>query len=558
MSDLLPSDLLPPAIGEEPLPETPDLHGAYPRLSPAQLQTLERYGERRPTRRGDVLFREGEHVGEFFVVVSGQVVVLVGVDLQPQVVRVHGPGRFLGELSLVTGQVSLLTSVVNVPGDVIAVGLDRLRELVARDAELGDLILRSFLLRRSLLISEGSGVRIIGSRFSPDSHRLRAFCARNRLPYKFLDTEQDPEATAVLEQLAVPNSDLPVVVVPGGRLLRNPGNAELASEMGLHPPEDKSGIRDLVVVGAGPAGLAAAVYGASEGLDTVVLEAVASGGQAATTSRIENYLGFPAGISGGELAERAAIQAEKFGARITVPGEALRLTAGDGHYRVTLGATALDCRTVVLATGARYRKLDVPRLEHFELTSVYYAATRFEALECGTDPVAVVGGGNSAGQAAVFLAQQVPHVWLLVRHDDLGKDMSRYLVDQVEANPRITVLTSTEVRELVGGDALEALVVEHNRTGERQCLQARALFVFIGADPCTSWLAGSVQMDPKGFVLTGDRVTQGDADGGPLFLETSRRGVFAVGDVRSGSVKRVASAVGEGAMAVRLVHERLG
>ncbi|MCW2584988.1 MAG: Thioredoxin-disulfide reductase [Frankiales bacterium] len=549
---------LPSAVLDRPLPETPDLHGAFPRLSDAQIQSLQRFGERRPIARGDVLFHEGEHTAQFFVVLSGQVVVLLDADVAPKVIRVHGPGRFLGELSLLTGQVSLVTAMVNVPGEVLAVGIDRLRALVLEDAELGDLILRAFLMRRSLLISEGSGVRIIGSRFSPDSHRLRAFCARNRLPYKFLDIDQDSEADAVLQQFGVPTRDLPVVAVPGGRLLRNPSNAELAAQMGLHAPQAKSQLCDVVVVGAGPAGLAAAVYGASEGLDTVVLDAVASGGQAAASSRIENYLGFPAGISGGELAERAAIQAAKFGARITVPGEAVALSLDSGHYRLRLdGVTSLTTRTVVLATGARYRKLDVPRLEEFELTSVYYAATRFEALECGTDPVAVVGGGNSAGQAAVFLAQQVPQVWLLIRHDDLGKDMSRYLVDQVEANPRITVRRHTEVRELLGASTLEALVVEDNRTGQRTTLAVRALFVFIGATPCTSWLAGSVHLDEKGYVLTGDRAAQGDGDGGPLFLETSRRGVFAVGDVRSGSVKRVASAVGEGAMAVRLLSERL-
>jgi thioredoxin reductase (NADPH) len=546
-------------LPDGPLPETPDLHGAYPRLTEEHIKALEAVGERRATARGDVLLREGERSTEFFVLVSGQAIVVsdyFGPD--PKVIRVHGPGRFLGELSLVIGQIEFVTTAINVPGEVVAVPVDRLRELARNDADFGDLVLRAYLVRRSMLIGEGAGLRIIGSRFSPDTHRLRDFAARNRLPHRFIDVEEDSYAEHLLRELHVPTEDLPVVIVRGEQVLRNPSNAELAACIGLSSPVPGKEVCDLAVVGAGPAGLAAAVYGASEGLTTVVVDCIAVGGQAATSSRIENYLGFPAGISGAELAERATIQAEKFGARITVPADAVALSKEDGHYRIRVdGSPDLTARAVVLATGAKYRKLDVPRLAEFETTSVYYAATRFEAQECSTDPVAVVGAGNSAGQAAIFLAQQSPRVHLLVRDDALGYDMSRYLVVQIEANPRIQVLLNTEVRELIGEHTLEKIVVENNRTGERTELDARALFVFIGATPCTAWLAGTVVLDDDGFVLTGDHLPDAQSDPRPLFLETSLPGVFAVGDVRSGSIKRVASAVGEGSMAVRLVHERL-
>jgi thioredoxin reductase (NADPH) len=546
----------------EPLPETPDRQGAYPRLTEAQLRSFDELGERRAVARGDVVYREGEHSTEFVVLVRGQAVVVSGYDevgdRDPEILRVHGPRRFLGELSIFSGQVEFVTTVISIPGEVIALPVYRARELVARDAEIGDLILRAVLARRSLLLGEAAGIRIVGSRFAPDTHRLRDFAARNRLPHRFVDIEADQEAERLVAAVGITPADLPVVVLGRGEVLRNPSTAELAAAIGLNPLTRTDTSCDLVVVGAGPAGLAAAVYGASDGLVTVVIDCVAIGGQAATSARIENYLGFPAGISGAELADRAAIQAARFGARISVPSEAVALEAERGRYLLRLDAAdEVSARAVVIATGARYRKLDVPRLSEFEMTSVYYAATRFEAQQCATDPVAVVGGGNSAGQAAVFLARQSPSVHLIIRGGDLGKDMSRYLVEQVEAEPRIEVLRHCEVRELVGGATLEAVVVEDNRTHERRRIDARALFVFIGATPCTAWLAGTVALDADGFVLTGERVAGGERPH-PSFLEASRPGVFAVGDVRSGSVKRVASAVGEGAMAVRLVHQHFG
>jgi thioredoxin reductase (NADPH) len=539
------------------LAETPDRGGAFPRLSDEQMARLAEHGERRPVERGEVLYREGDESYDFFVVLAGKVAMVEGYGHEDRVVTVHGPGRFLGELSLLTGQAAVLTAVVVEPGEVLAVPAERLRTLVSQDAELSDLILRACLLRRSFLIGAGAGFRIVGSRFSPDTRRLREFAARNRLPHRWIDLEEDETAEAFLRELGVTPEETPVVIVGGERVLRNPSNVELARAVGLRPPVPREAVCDLVVVGAGPAGLAASVYGASEGLATAALDAVATGGQAGTSSRIENYLGFPAGISGAELAERATIQARKFGARITVPAEAVALRPEDGRYAITLADEGeVRGRTVVIATGARYRKLPVPRLEQLEGTSVFYAATLMEAMLCEGDPVVVVGGGNSAGQATLFLAQHAARVRLVVREDSLERDMSRYLADRIERNPAVEVLLHTEVRELVGERALEAVVVEDDRTGERRPVEARALFVFIGADPCTGWLVGQVALDRKGFVLTG-RAAGGPPGHEPLLLETSLPGVVAVGDVRSGSIKRVASAVGEGAMAVRLVHEHL-
>jgi thioredoxin reductase (NADPH) len=551
-------------MNEQPLTETSDTCGAFPRLSEEHLATLCGCGRRWRTGAGEVLVREGQRDRDFFVVLAGKVAVVEGLGTgEERVIRVHGPGRFLDELGLLTGQPSFVSSVVCEPGEVLAVAVGALREQVAHDPRLGDLILRAYLLRRELLVGQGVGFRIVGSRYSADSRRLREFAARNRLPHRWIDLEDDPGVEAFLRQLGVTPAQTPVVIRTDGLVLRNPGNVDLARAIGLPPPSGAGAPCDLVVVGAGPAGLAAAVYGASEGLSTIVLDAVAAGGQAGTSSRIENYLGFPAGISGAELADRAFIQAAKFGATITVPAQAAGLEQSDDHYAVRLDdGTRLRSRTVVIATGARYRKLDVPRLAQFEGTSVYYAATLVEAQSCHRRPVAVVGGGNSAGQATVYLAQHASRVYLLVRHDDLARDMSRYLVDQLERSPRVEVLRTTEVRQLIGEHGrLEALAVEDNHTGQRRHLATQLLFVFIGADPCTGWLRDAVALDDHGYVRTGPAAVTADASlpagRQPSLLATNRPGVLAVGDVRSGSIKRVASAVGEGSMAVRLIHEHL-
>jgi thioredoxin reductase (NADPH) len=548
--------------------ETPDLNGAYPRLSGPQIATLGALGQRRPARPDRPLFAEGDRDCDFLVILAGLVAVVEARGTpEERVIGVHGRGRFLGELSLLTGEASYYSAVPVEAGEVLAVPADRLRELVAQDPALGDLILRACLIRRSILIGLGVGLRIIGSRYSPDTRRLRDFAARNRIPARWIDLETDPAADSLITQLGVTPEDTPIVLL-GGRLLRNPSNAELAAAIGLPAPSPPAASCDLLVVGSGPAGLSAAVYGASEGLQTVVLDGTAAGGQAGTTSRIENYLGFPSGISGAELAERALLQAQKFGAHFAVPAEATAIQPGNGSYTVQLDdGTSITATSVVLATGARYRRLSLPRMAYFEQTSVYYAASQAEALLCAGDPVAIVGGGNSAGQAAVFLSRHAERVTLVVREDDLGEYMSRYLIDQVRRIPNVRILLGTDVRALLGDQALEAITIEDRRTGQRRTLPARALFVFIGMAPCTGWLSGLVELDDHGFVRTGadaapaaGATAEGSAPEGAdwrrAVLETSQPGMFAVGDVRSGSAKRVAAAVGEGAMAIRLAFER--
>lgn len=541
--------------------ETPDFYGAFPRLSEQEVAMLSPHGVRRSAKAGDVLFREGDRCGDFFVIIAGKAAVIQEDGDEQRTVAIHGQRRFLGELGVLSRQISFLTTIMVEDGEVLAVPVNRLQSVVAEDPILGDLILRAYLIRRSLLIGQGAGFRIVGSRFSPDTHRLREFVARNRLPHRFLDVEHDEEAEVVLRELGVTPAELPIVVWRGREVLRNPDLTELAGRVGLTAPMfAENHVNDLVIVGAGPAGLAASVYGASEGLSTVLLEAVATGGQAASSERIENYLGFPSGISGADLTERAVLQAEKFGARISVLGEAAGLDQVSDHYGLRLrdGSTAA-ARAVIIATGARYRKLDVPELERFERTSVYYAATKLEVRSCADIEVAVVGGGNSAGQAALALAKDALRVRLVVRGDNLLESMSRYLVDRIQHHSKVQVLTCWEVRELIGDATLRALVLENNRSGQRETVPANALFVFIGAHPRTKWLANEVMLDDRGFVLTGDQIPPRAGLGlqRRALLETSIPGIYAAGDVRSGSIKRLASAVGEGSMAVRLVHHFL-
>ena len=515
---------------------------------------------------GDVLFRAGDTSNDFIVVLEGEVEVVDDFAGEARTIGVFLAGRFLGELNMLTGQAMYLTAVVRKGGEVLAIPRERLKEVVTEEQNLSDIILKAFLARRAYMMRTGLGLRIIGSRHSGDARRLREIAARNRVPHVWIELEEDPEAEALLERLGAKPSVTPVTVWQGKDMLKNPTNAEFARTTGLKvdAPWDKT--YDLVVVGAGPAGLGASVYGASEGLFTLALESVALGGQAGTSSRIENYPGFPAGLSGFELASRVLVQADKFGARTAVPQEAIGLRRADGHYRIELSEGGeVAARSVIAATGARYRRLDVPHLQRFEGVSVHYAATEAEAQRCEGEEVAVVGGGNSAGQATLFLARRTRRVYLLIRGDDLGKSMSKYLVDRLMNAENVELLANTEVRELTGEDRLEGVAVEDNRSGARGTLDTRALFVFIGAEANTRWLEGTVELDERGFVLTGRELEGSTLDEDawrersrePFLLETSLPGVFAAGDVRSGSIKRCASAVGEGAMAVRLIHQYL-
>jgi len=543
------------------LEEPEDRNGAFPRLGSEQRARLHAAGVVRSVESGEVLFREGDAGYDFFLIESGMVTIVQGLGHENRIIAVHGEHRFLGEINLLTGSPPYLSAVVRDAGEVVQVSAERLRQLVANDEELSNIIMRAFLARREILIDIGAGVKLVGSRYSRCTHRLREFLVRNRMPFQWMDLEDDEEAEALIRALGICAADTPVVI-SGEGVLRNPSNAEVARLLGFGSRGSPPPMCDLVIVGAGPAGLAAALYGASEGLDTQVIDKIAFGGQASTSARIENYLGFPTGISGSELAERAILQARRLGARMVVPAHAAALTADNGHYAIELSdGSVVNGRTLIVATGAQYRKLDLPELDRYEGVGVYYAATQAEAHMCAGDPVVIVGGGNSAGQAAMFLSQRSASCRLMIRGGDLGKSMSRYLIDELENRPQVELMTYTEIVELKGDPALEAVVVVDNRTGERRELEAKALFVFIGADPHTDWLRGHVAMDEHCFLLTG-RDLQGDqldahTDRRPLFLETSRPGIFAVGDVHSGSVKRVASAVGEGSMAVRLVHQRL-
>jgi thioredoxin reductase (NADPH) len=534
---------------------------ASPSLSGSQLETFARLGEERTAEVGEVLYRIGDHRYPFIAIIDGEAAIQ---DANGHEIIRQGASGFLGEISLLSGQTVYLTAVVTQPMRYIAVDRDDLRSLLFDDGPLSDLLLSTFIDRREALQqTQGIGLEILGPRSSHETRRIVEYAGRSRLPYTWRDPEHsdDGEATALIG--ALDPGELPLVRLPGGMELRNPSNGEVSRALGIGLDLEAHEEVDLVVIGGGPAGLGAAVYGASEGLETLVVESTVLGGQAGTSRRIENYLGFPAGISGGELAARALLQAKKFGARLAMPAEAVDLVKEDGHFAIQLAdGSVVNGRTVIVATGAQYRKLDVPDLERYEGLGVYYAATLIEAQMCTGDAVLVVGGGNSAGQAAIFLSQHAASCRLLIRGCDRGKSMSRYLVDEIERREGIEVLTHSEIVELQGETALEAAVVADNRSGARAELPAKAVFVFIGASPHTGWLDGRVAMDEDGFLLTGGAVDGADLaafgpDDAPYFLETSQPGIFAVGDVRSGSIKRVASGAGEGSMAVQLVHQRL-
>jgi thioredoxin reductase (NADPH) len=540
-----------------------DIDSSIPIFDASEVSFLEPLGERRSVRAGDYLYRAGDTGYDFYVVLSGQIEIVITTDGEERLIATHGPGRFLGELNLLTGLRVFLDARAAEPGEVLAVPVETLRRIIATQPELSDKILATFLARRADLITgAASAIRVIGSRYSPETARIREYLARTRLPYQWLDPDSDPQVDAILQHFDIQPSELPAVI-SSGKVLRRPTPGALADYLGLTVANLPEQCFDLVIVGGGPAGLAAAVYGASEGLRTLGVDMVAPGGQAGTSSRIENYFGFPTGVSGGDLTQRGLVQAEKFGASLSAPCAAVSMREQAGHLIVELSdGTTVAGRAVIAATGARYRRLGVDRLAEFESTSVYYAATELEARQCAGAPVVVVGGGNSAGQAAVFLADQGGPVTVVIRGGDLSATMSRYLVDRLETHPRIGLLTQTQVVGLEGRKNLEAVRVA-GPSGD-QTLSCAALFSFIGADPASGWLSGCAALDDRGFVLT-DRALTGDQldqrwttlGRRPLPFETSHPGLFAVGDLRSGSTKRVAAAVGEGSAAVRSVHEHL-
>jgi thioredoxin reductase (NADPH) len=539
---------------------------AFPILTAAQIDRIAAYGRRRPTRRGEVLVEVGDKNVRFFVVVSGQLQVLRPSGGTETVIVTHGAGQFSGEANLLTGRPTLAQLRVSEPGEVIEVERERLLGLIQTDAELSRLLIRAFLLRHMELLERGYGdVVVIGSTHSAATLRVKEFLTRNGHPFQYVDLDRDREAQGLLDGFRVGVDDVPVLICWGDAVLRNPTNAEIADCLGFNEAIDRTHTSDLVIVGAGPAGLAAAVYGASEGLDVLVLEADSPGGQAGSSSQIENYLGFPTGISGLDLTGRAYAQAEKFGAHILIAKAATRLACDGRTYAVEVDDGArLGARTVIIATGAQYRRPQIKNLSRFEGAGVYYAATPMESQLCAGEEVVVVGGGNSAGQAAVFLAESARRVHMLVRRDGLAETMSRYLVRRIEESPAIALHTRAEVVALEGDGRLEGVRWRDRRSGEVRRMGVAHLFMMTGAVPNTKWLADCVALDEKGFIKTGPDLSRDDlaAAGWPLarapyLLETSRPRVFAVGDVRAGKVKRVASAVGEGSSAVAFVHQVL-
>ncbi|HYK68407.1 MAG TPA: FAD-dependent oxidoreductase [Streptosporangiaceae bacterium] len=544
--------------------------GADPFLAPPldaeQLALLSRYGQERPTTAGQVLFHEGDRAYDFIVILSGTVAV---TDHQAGVERELanlGPGRFVAELNILTGERVFATAVVREPGSVLVVPVDRLQEVIAQDQTLSDVIVQVLLRRRRWFLQQRAGLQIFGSRRSPDARRLREFAARNRLLHVWVDLDTDPAGGAVLTQQGLDPGDAPVVLMRGGEVLPNPSNGQLARAAGLGTAAVPAKTFDVAVVGAGPAGLAASVYGASEGFATAAIDGLGVGGQIGTTSRIENYLGFPVGVSGEEFAERSLVQALRFGATLLVPRTATGLTGHGDDYVIRLDAgDELAARTVIIATGVTYRQLDAAGLDRFEGAGVFYTPLAAQDQIMPGDPVVIVGSGNSAGQAATWLADNGHAVTILVRGEGLAASMSQYLLDRITRHPAITTVSRCVVREADGGGRLERVTVEDLTTSTRRTLATAALFVLIGAEPHTLWLAGSIELDSHGFIVTGPDLS-GQARATPAWeklgrdpylLETSLPGVFAAGDVRSRSVKRVASAVGEGSIAIRFANEHL-
>jgi thioredoxin reductase (NADPH) len=540
----------------------------FPVLTAAQIDRIRPGATVRDVVPGEVLFQPGDTEIPFLVILSGSMEILQSGLGGERLITTHYASSFTGELSMISGQRCMVLGRIAEAGQLLQLSGAGLRSLIGRDAELSDIVMRAFILRRLALISNNFGnVILMGSRHSASTLRLREFLGRNGYPYNYVDLDTDRTSQELLDHFSVKAEDVPVVICDLRAVLRSPSNQQLAECLGLNVSVDAAQMRDLIIVGAGPAGLAAAVYGASEGLDTLLIESDVPGGQAGSSSRIENYLGFPTGVSGQELSARAVAQAQKFGTRMMVAHRVTKLDCDHRPYRILLDdGSVLSARAFVIATGAQYNRPAIADLHKFEGQGIYYGATYIEAQLCVDDEVIVVGGGNSAGQAAIFLAQTSRKVYMLVRSGGLAESMSRYLIQRISEHPGIELLFNTEIVELEGDEHLERVAWKNQVSGQTSKHEVHHLFIMAGASPHTEWLRGCVAMDEKGFILTGRDLAlpagSEDATAWPLtrppqMLETSLPGVFAVGDVRSGSVKRVASAVGEGAIAVSLVHRTL-
>jgi thioredoxin reductase (NADPH) len=536
-----------------------------PVLTAAQIERIRVFAKPRQVAAGEVLYDPNDDTPPVFVVMSGEIKIVAIGGGEERIVTRYSAGQFSGELLMISGRRSIYRCQVTEAGDLIELSARDLRTLIGKDAELSDIFMKAFLARRLSLRDTGSGnVVVLGSRYSANTLALREFLTRDGHPFTYFDLDSDPVAQDLLDRFGVSTEDIPVVICNNALVLRNPTPNLVAESLGFNCNIDDSQVRDVVVVGAGPAGLAAAVYAASEGLDVLVVEKAAPGGQAGSSSKIENYLGFPTGLSGHELADRAIAQAEKFGAQIMVALTVKRLHCEQRPYRVTLhDGQEVPARSIILATGAQYNQPPLPNLDVYAGRGIYYNATFMEAQLCGGEPVIVIGGGNSAGQAAVFLAQKTAGVRLLVRSKSVADTMSRYLIQRIEENPLIEMHCSSELTSLEGDGHLEQVSWMNKETGEVTTRPIRHVFVMAGASPETSWLSGCVALDNKGFVLTGRDLEAVSPPvpwplaRPPYMLETSLPGVFVVGDARSGNVKRVASAVGEGSIVVHMVHQAL-
>ncbi|HEY6536087.1 MAG TPA: FAD-dependent oxidoreductase [Candidatus Nitrosocosmicus sp.] len=537
----------------------------FPKLTPDQINRVAAHGNMRTIKSGEILVEQGDVSVPFFVVVSGEIEIVRQVRSTETIVTVDGPGQFTGEVNTLSGRRTLFRCRVSRSGKVIELDRQHMLALVQTDAELGEILMRAFVLRRLELVAAGMGdVVLIGSIHSPDTPRIKEFLVRNGYPYSYIDLERDPCVENMLDCFHIAPSEIPVMICRGEIVLRNPSNQEIASCLGFNDSIDQTKIRDLVIIGSGPSGLAAAVYGASEGLDVLVLETSTPGGQAGSSSRIENYLGFPYGISGKELTGLAYIQAQKFGAEILL-AKCTRLSCDRKPYIVEVeNGARIPARAIMIATGAEYRRPSLKNLSRFEGLGINYATTLVDAQSCDGGEAIVVGGGNSAGQAAVFLAVRAKQVHMLIRSDSLTKSMSRYLIRQIEENPKIVLRPNTEIVALEGDKYLESVFWRNNKTGQTEEQKIGHVFVMTGATPNTRWLEGCVALDTKGFIKTGpDLIGENLSTAlwplgrSPYLLETSLPGVFAVGDVRGGSIKRVASAVGEGSIAISFVHQVL-